>query len=92
MTTLSQLIETNSQCADCSAEPVQFVSKRFGVMLCSLCAQYHQDLGLAPKSFDEPFRPEELAFIASRGNEVVNSVLCKAVPPWYVQPKDFQLR
>lgn len=92
MAFLLQIIEANSQCADCYDEPVMYVSKTFGVTLCNTCAQIHSDIGLQVKSFDDPFHTDECNFIASRGNANVNSSLCKAVPPWYVQPKDFPVK
>jgi len=87
---MQALLAANAACVDCSAQPIEAADILHGVFLCSACASVHCDeLKFPVKAVNDSFLPEELNFLAEKGNSQLNKQLCKTISPWLATPSDF---
>ncbi|KAJ1550648.1 hypothetical protein HK405_000095, partial [Cladochytrium tenue] len=79
-----QAVPGNDSCADCGKRDPQWASIAHGVFVCIRCAGLHRGLTLAhgPSTVRsvtlDSWTPEQLAFLAARGNRRVNGELLSA--------------
>ncbi|KAJ1557376.1 hypothetical protein HK405_000086, partial [Cladochytrium tenue] len=79
-----QAVPGNDSCADCGKRDPQWASIAHGVFVCIRCAGLHRGLTLAygPSTVRsvtlDSWTPEQLAFLAARGNRHVNGELLSA--------------
>lgn len=74
----------NQKCADCNQKPVLYACWNLGGYICTSCSGVHRSLGVhisKVKSLTlDKWTPEQLKFIAERGNGWVNDVYARNMP------------
>jgi putative salt-induced outer membrane protein YdiY len=90
---MDQLLENNSNCADCDSPEVLDVNMHSGVFLCPTCALVHQKLfKTLTRKVTDSFEEEEIKFLSQKGNTKANSILMRNVMPWTVSLKTFNFQ
>jgi len=84
----------NQKCVDCNRKPVLYACWNLGGYICTPCSGVHRSLGVhisKVKSLTlDKWTPEQIKFIAERGNGWVNEVYARNMPNMLNLPKSSQ--
>ena len=87
-----EFIKLNPQCAECSAQPVHWISTSLGVTLCENCTSIHRQLTWAVSKLKsiklDQFSTWQLnLMIKDLGNTVSNDIWEKCIPEGWTKPQ-----
>ncbi|CAL1588304.1 unnamed protein product [Knipowitschia caucasica] len=79
----------NNLCADCAAPDPEWASYTLGIFVCQSCSGLHRNIAQISKVKSvllDPWRPAEVEFMNSVGNDAARSKYEKQVPAFYYRP------